>query len=36
MGYRYAIVEAGPMSLPILTRLGFERLTTTQAFEFAP
>lgn len=35
-GFRYAIVEAGPMSLPILQRLGFETLTWTQGFEFTP
>lgn len=36
LGFRYAIVEAGSMSLPILKRLGFEDLTWTQPFEFAP
>jgi hypothetical protein len=29
-------VDAGPMSAPILTRLGFARLTTTTPFHWRP
>jgi GNAT superfamily N-acetyltransferase len=35
-GYRYATVDAGPMSEPILQRLGFVRLTTTTPCVFRP
>ena len=32
-GYRYLVVDAGPMSRPIVARHGFEQLTTAQSFE---
>lgn len=35
-GARYLAVEAGPMSLPILARLGFVRVATTTPFEWRP
>ena len=35
-GYRYATVDAGPMSAPILERLGFVQLTTTTPCTWVP
>ena len=35
-GYRFLTVDAGPMSRPILERLGFERLTTIRACTWRP
>ncbi|MDF1521266.1 MAG: hypothetical protein P1P87_00420 [Trueperaceae bacterium] len=35
-GYRFATVDAGPMSAPILQRLGFVQLTTTTPCVFRP
>lgn len=35
-GYRYATVDAGPMSAPILQRLGFVQLTTTTPCVWRP
>jgi GNAT superfamily N-acetyltransferase len=35
-GYRFLTVDAGPMSRPILERLGFERLTTIMACTWRP
>ncbi len=35
-GYRYAVVDAGPMSAPILMRLGFVHLITTTPFRWTP
>ena len=33
-GYQYAVVEAGPMSKPIVSRHGFKHLTTVYDFEW--
>jgi GNAT superfamily N-acetyltransferase len=35
-GYRFLTVDAGPMSRPILERLGFQRLTTIMACTWRP
>ena len=36
LGYRYATVDAGPMSAPILERLGFVQLTVTTPCVWSP